>query len=124
MPDSAETLNFVRDSFRSVWSLELLCILKSDPSRAWPRAELVERLRASDSVVEQSVEGLVAGGLVVVEEDGSARYAPASPELDRLSRNAEELYAKRPGAVRRLIVMSGSSGSLTAFAEAFRLRGD
>jgi len=123
MPDSTETLNFIKDSFRSVWSLELLCILKSDPSRAWPRDELVDRLRASDSVVEQSVEGLVAGGLVVVEEGGAARYAPASPDLDRLSDNAERLYARRPSTVRRLIVLSGS-GSLTAFAEAFRLRGD
>ena len=123
MPDSAETLAFIKDSFRSVWSLELLRILKSDPSRSWARAELVERLRASDSVVEQSIDSLMAGGLVVVDAEGEARYAPATPDLDRLSNNAEELYDRRPSTVRRVIVMSGT-GSLTAFADAFRLRGD
>jgi len=123
MPDNAETHAFIRDSFRSVWSLELLLLLESDPQRAWPHAELVERLRGSDLVVQQSVASLVAGGLVLAEADGAVRYAPASADLERLVIAAGDLYAKKPDAVRRLIV-SASHGQLAAFADAFRLRKD
>jgi DNA-binding IclR family transcriptional regulator len=123
MPDSAETIAFIRDSFRSVWSLELLLLLKADPGRGWSSTELVERLRGSDSVVRQSVDSLVAAGLVLIENDGKARYAPASTDLKSLVEKAEQLYAKRPDAVRRLIVLSAND-QLTAFADAFRLRKD
>jgi DNA-binding FadR family transcriptional regulator len=122
MPDSAKTLAFIRNTFRSVWSLELLLLLRSD-DRHWPHGELVERLRGSDSIVRQGVDALVAAGLVVAEEGGTVRYVPASKDLERLSDNVELLYARRPDAVRRLIVLS-SNDQLTAFADAFRLRRD
>lgn len=122
MPDNAETHGFIRDSFRSVWSLELLLLLRSDQARAWSQAELVDRLRGSDLVVQQSVASLVAGGLVLIEDEG-ARYAPASKDIERLIGAAEQLYSKKPDAVRRLIV-SAAHGQLTAFADAFRLRKD
>lgn len=80
-------------------------------------------LRASDSIVAQSVDSLVAAGLVATEEDGRARYLAASPDLDHRAGEAEAFYAKSPDAVRRLIVMS-ANGGLTAFADAFRLRKD
>jgi hypothetical protein len=123
MPDNSETHDFIRNSFRSVWSLELLLLLKSDPDRVWSHEELVDRLRGSDLVVEQSVASLVAGGLVLSEEDGGARYAPASKQAERLIHAAEQLYGRKPDAVRRLIVAS-SHDQLTAFADAFRLRRD
>ena len=66
---------------------------------------------------------LVAAGLVTVEEDGEARYLPASDDIARLAEATQKLYAKRPDAVRRLIVMSSNEG-ITAFADAFRLRKD
>lgn len=123
MPDNSQTLGFIRNSFRSVWSLELLLVLKSDQERAWPHEELVSRLRASDLVVQQSVASLVAGGLVVIEEGGDARYAPVSGDIKQLVDAAEQLYASKPDAVRRLIVVS-SNDRLAAFADAFRLRRD
>lgn len=123
MPDNAETLGFIRNSFRSVWSLELLLLLKSDSKRSWPHDELVDRLRGSDLVVQQSVSSLVAGGLVATEENGAVRYAPASKDIERLVDASERLYGRKPDAVRRLIV-SSSHDQLTAFADAFRLRKD
>lgn len=80
-------------------------------------------LRASDSIVAQSVDSLVAAGLVATEEDGRARYLPVSPDLDQRAGDTEAFYAKSPDAVRRLIVMS-ANGGLAAFADAFRLRKD
>ena len=123
MPASQELAGFIRHYFRSVWSLELLLFLKCDTERAWSEEELVEALRASQAVVTTSLEVLLAGGLIVREKDGSARYAPASSDLRRLVDETESLYARKPDAVRRLIVSSAATG-VSAFADSFRLRRD
>ena len=84
---------------------------------------MVAELRGSDLVVSQSLATLSAAGLIVSEADGSARYAPASDDLDRMVEQAEALYASSPDAVRRMIVAAANPG-ITAFADAFRLRKD
>jgi hypothetical protein len=114
---------FVRSSFRSVWSLELLLLLKRHP-RPWPREEIVAALRASDLVVAQSVESLTAGGLLTLGCDGCAAYSPASPDLATMADQAEAFYGRSPDAVRRLIVGAAPGGGIAAFADAFRLRKD
>lgn len=108
-------------SFRSVWALELLLLLKRDP-RPWERSELVTTLRASELVVTKALDSLLAAGLASI--DGSAaRYMPVNDQVAEDVERTERLYAARPDAVRRAIV-SASSGGLTAFADAFRLRKD
>ena len=123
MSVNQELAGFIKGTFRSIWSLELLLLLKTQPERRWSKTEMVSGLRGSESVVSQSVGSLVAAGLVTVEEDGEARYLPASDDIARLAEATQKLYAKRPDAVRRLIVMSSNEG-ITAFADAFRLRKD
>lgn len=123
MPSEEEVSRFIRATFRSVWALELLCFLRQDPDRSLSHDEMVAGLRGSDLVVTQSVHALTAAGLVLAEADGSARYRPASEELDRLVEKAAALYAKSPDAVRRTIVAAASPG-IAAFADAFRLRKD
>lgn len=123
MPKQENIASFIRSTFRSVWSLELLLHLKNNPDRSWSHSEMVASLRGSDLVVTQGVESLEAAGLVLREEDGSARYRPVSEELDHLVAGTERLYAKSPDAVRRMIIAS-ANGGLTAFADAFRLRKD
>jgi DNA-binding transcriptional ArsR family regulator len=114
-----DTARFVKSSFRSVWSLELLLLLKREP-RLWAREEIVSALRASDLVVSQGLDALVVAGLVAVEEDGRAAYRPVSEDTAALVDAAESFYARSPDAVRRMIV-AASTGSLGAFADAFRL---
>jgi DNA-binding GntR family transcriptional regulator len=121
---SEEDLNsFISSSFRSVWALELLCHLRRNPEKELTAGELVEQLRASDSVVRGNIAQLVAAGLVAVTSEGAARYAPVNKELDRLAGEAEAQYARSPDAVRRVIVRASHPG-LTAFSDAFRLGGD
>lgn len=123
MPASPELSGFIRDHFKSVWSLELLLLLLRDPSLSWQREQLVAALRASDSIVATSLEYLVAGGLIVRDKTGLTKYAPASADLDRLARETDMLYTSKPDAVRRLIVSNAGLG-LTAFANAFKLKRD
>jgi hypothetical protein len=116
-----DLLHFITSSFRSVWALELLLVLKREP-RAWKHAELVTTMRASELVVAKAVESLEAAGLASIDGDG-VRYTPVNEDVASNVARTEKLYAARPDAVRRAIV-SSSLGGLTAFADAFRLRKD
>jgi len=118
---SDDLFRFIGSSFRSVWSLELLLLLKGDP-RTWSRDELITALRASELVVNKAIEELLAAGLISIEGD-QAVYQPASADVRKAVDEVQKLYAARPDAVRRAIVSSASSGA-TAFADAFRLRKD
>lgn len=79
-------------------------------------------MRASELVVSNALDSLVAAGLASLEGEGS-RYMPVNEEVADYVDRTEKLYATRPDAVRRAIV-SASVGGLTAFADAFRLRKD
>lgn len=104
-----------------MWALELLLLLKSDP-RTWSRSELVATLRASELVVSHALDGLVAAGLALVDDQG-ATYAPANADLADCVEKSEQLYRSRPNAIRRVIIVA-SSTSAAAFADAFKLRKD
>lgn len=121
MIPSENLLRFIGSSFRSVWALELLLVLKRDP-RAWSQDELVSSMRASELVVSQGLDGLVAAGLASIEGEG-ARYMPVNDEIAACVDQLETLYSVRPDAVRRAIV-SASSAGMTAFSDAFKLRKD
>lgn len=123
MSISSQLADFIRGAFPSVWTLELLLLLRSEPDRRWARQELIDKLRGSDPIIVQGVGALLAGGLVATQDDGTVRYAPSSPEVERLVEDAARQYAKRPDAVRRIIVFAGQTG-LQAFSDAFKLRGD
>ena len=123
MAPSHDLSSFIQSTFRSVWALELMCLLRQNRDRALSHGEMVGGLRGSDLVVTQSAEALTAAGLIVVNEEGGAQYMPATPELERLVEQTERLYARSPDKVRRIIV-SASSPGISAFADAFRLRKD
>jgi hypothetical protein len=123
MTSEEELASFIRSTFRSIWSLELLLFLAAQREKCWSRDELVAALRASELIVAQSLEALLAAGLLSIDEADCARYSPAAADLERLTEQTRELYSRSPDAVRRLII-SSATGGLTAFADAFRLRKD
>lgn len=121
MAVSQDVDEFIRSTFRSVWTLELLSLLRRSPGSGWSPPQLVAALRASDVVVSQGTASLLAAGLIVIEADGDIRYQAASAAIEALAAETEQLYAKRPDLVRRMIVARGSHG-ITSFANAFRIR--
>jgi hypothetical protein len=118
---TGDLLAFVQASFRSVWSLELLLVLFRSDGRCWTRAELLTELRSSEAVVSESIESLVAAGLVVIESDGSVCYRPVGEEERALIVELEDVYRRKPSAVRRAIVQTRSD-KLQTFADAFKVR--
>jgi hypothetical protein len=121
MPSKQDVAHFITDTFRSVWALEVLCFLRRNRERSISPGELIAGLRGSNLIVSQSLESLMSAGLVVVEEDGGARYQPVSADLEKLVESTATLYAKSPDAVRRMIVAAANPG-VAAFADAFKLR--
>ena len=119
MTDSRELASFIASSFRSIWSIELLLLLR-DLDRPCTTEELVTTMRASSSVVESALESLIAAGLAGTEGE-MVSYMPISPRVGSLVDATAELYASRPDSVRRLIVAPTNNG-LAAFADAFRLK--
>lgn len=123
MVDDSAINRFMRSAFGSIWSLELLLLLRSKREHRWTRQELIESLRASEQVLTKSTADLVSAGLVAVDGERRAQYAPGSPALDETVDSVASFYASRPAAVRRLIV-GGAADSLVNFADAFRFRRD
>jgi hypothetical protein len=114
-----DLFSFVSGAVRSVWGLELLLLLKREPERAWSADALVRELRASTTVVADSLSALETAGVVVHRADGYA-YGPASALLDRLCGELERAYRERPVTVINAIV--SPNAKLQGFANAFRLR--
>lgn len=117
-----QVADFIRASFPSIWSLEIMLHLKHCPWVAFSREELITLLRASDAVVTNSIASLLAGGFVCEEAGRRFRYCPASSRTHEMAAATEALYLERPHAVRRVIVEG--SANLSAFADAFKLRRD
>lgn len=111
--------SFIGSSFRSVWALELLLLLKRE-ARSCPAQELVAMMRASPAVIERALASLVAAGLADHDADG-ASFMPVSDDIALLVDETERMYHSRPDRVRRLIVASSNKG-ITAFSDAFRLK--
>ena len=121
MPAQGDLLAFVREHIRSVWALELLLLLRRDRERCWPEADLVRELRASQMVVAANLEKLQDSALVVLDEKGCWRYAPASAAQDGLCEHIQTAYRERPVTV---INMIAKPSPLQSLADAFKFRGE
>ena len=95
--------------------------MRREPGEGWGLADLVQELRSSETAVGDGLAGLQISGLVARDSDGRYRYAPASPELERLSTRIEALYATKPLAVAKAI-MTAPNDKLRIFADAFKLK--
>jgi hypothetical protein len=110
---------FVRAHFHSIWSLELLLLLRAGPDRTWSPDEVVKEMRASPGMIAHLLEHLHRAGLLM-EEEGRFRYSPATSILDEACGGLEAAYRKRPVAMTNLIAQP--SDNVQAFADAFRIR--
>jgi hypothetical protein len=114
-------LEFAAALFPSVWTLELLLMLKRDSARLWRADELIQELRSSEVVVSDGLGNLLAAGLLVEQEPGRFRYHPASPDLDAMVGALQAIYAVKPVSVIRTIV-STPNRKLKLLSDAFKFK--
>jgi hypothetical protein len=118
-----DVLAFIRTTVKSVWSLELLLLLRRGAGRAWSADDLVREIRGSRAIVSQAVSGFIQAGLVR-QEDSKFWYGPAIPELDRLVEDLGTAYADRPTTVVNAILTAPRDQLLQDFADAFKIKKD
>lgn len=116
-----DVLAFLTASIRSIWTLELLLLMRRQKDRVWQASALVQELRASANVVQLGLASLTGAGFITVDEKGGARYQPLSPQLEALADSIAALYAARPVAVVNAIA-APSDEKLRLFSESFRLK--
>jgi hypothetical protein len=119
---SEDVLRLLRSSIKSVWSLELLLLLRRRRGTPSQIDWLATETRSSEIVVTDALAALVAAGLVE-QADGGFVYAPKPSDLDYLVHQLETAYAERPTAVVKAII-SAPSDKIQNFANAFRLKKD
>lgn len=113
--------DLIRTHLPSVWSLELLLLVRRQRDRAWTVQELTDELRASLPIVVSALDAFKRSGLVAHDDDGRYRYAPASTFLAEFGDLVERQYRERPVAVINLI--AAPEDRLQQLADAFRFRG-
>jgi hypothetical protein len=120
---SEELRHFVRDTFRSVWALELLLLMCADPGRVWSADELNLELRGSRTLVDEILTRLQQRGLVKEEPEKRYRYEPATLRLRELVQELQTAYAERPLAVLKAI-FTAPNERIQTFADAFKVKKD
>ena len=120
MPEK-DVLALAAATIKSVWTLELLLLLRGDRARSWQAADLVRELRSSDVLVTQGLAKLKDAGLAVEEAQGSFRYQAASPDMEGFAGELEALYAAKRLSVVKAI-MTAPNDKLRFFADAFKLK--
>jgi hypothetical protein len=117
-----DLIAFVRNSVQSIWSIELLLLLRRKAPEGLSVDEIVAALRSSHRLISRCLEQLAYVGLVSVDGAGIARFAPATPELAALCEALDKASQERPIALRDAIA-SSPNDKLRNFSDAFRLKG-
>jgi hypothetical protein len=120
-------VEFVRRTFESVRQLELLLMLRAEPSRAWTATEMSVELRSSETGTANHLADLQVKGLLARHDgpDGAAayRYAP-DQAVERTVSALAEVFGRRKQSVVRLIFSEPEENPIQTFADAFRIRRD
>jgi hypothetical protein len=119
-PIPADVVDFLDKHISTVWSLELLLLMRQNPSRIWTAADLAKELRASAPVITRVVPPLLVAG-IVVEAEGGWRYAPQRGEVDDTIERLESLYKQLPVRIIRHIALAPHREA-QSFADAFKFR--
>ena len=117
-----DLLAFIRTSIPSIWALELLLLLRRSAPAALTRDELVQRLRATPTLIDRLVDQLAAGGVVARDPAGAIRFECSTLELRNVCDLLDAAAMDRPIALRDAISASPND-KLRNFADAFRFKG-
>jgi len=118
---SAETLDFIRSSFKSVWALELIFVMRRESTRSWSISELTQQLRASEPLVRGILPDFVKKGLVLETARNLFQYSPAALELEQLVDRVAVAYTEnRIRLINEMFKVPDRNAQ--SFADAFKFK--
>jgi hypothetical protein len=116
-----EVLAFAAASMSSLWTLELLLLMRDDAGRLWAIEDLIRELRSSSTAVTEGLAELGQNGLVIEPSPGEWRYQPVSDTIDRIVGELAGVYRAKPAAVIRAIV-TAPNRKLQILSDAFKIK--
>ncbi len=123
----AGLITFIRTHIDSVEQLEVLLLMRNDPSKGWSAADVSRQLRSSPVSAALRLEKLTALRLIVKTEPSqhtfTFRYEPSTPELaDRVTALSEAYLVRRVTVID--LIFSNPVEKIQSLADAFKIRGD
>jgi hypothetical protein len=116
-----EVLAFVHTKLGSVWALELLIFLKSNPEKSFRLDELVLQLRSSSMAMAQALTRLKGNGFTEETPGGTYRFAPRSPGHLDMAIAIERISFEKPMTLIKAIAETPNE-KLRSFSDAFKIR--
>ena len=116
-------VDFLRQTVRSNWGLEVLLLLRSTHTRTWSASELCNEIRGSIPLVQDILDTYVRAQLVRHETPGKYRYAPIDAHADSIVTELTQLHAEYPLALIKEIIRTPNE-KIKMFVDAFRLKKD
>lgn len=101
--------------------MEAILLLREHSHRAWSVPQLAERLYVSEAEARETLQDLVASGLVGTAE-GQYRYVQADPEASAALDDLANCYRTRLIALTKLIHSRPKKSNIHLFADVFRFR--
>lgn len=115
--------DFIADHITSVAQLEILLLLKTNPTQSWTPAMMAKELRIDPKAAADTLADLRKDGFLELQEPQGYRYAPRLPALDEGVIALAQAYLVRRVTIVGLI-FSQPNRTIRAFSEAFRIRKD
>jgi hypothetical protein len=120
----ADIKQFIADNIDTVAQLELLLLLRNDPSKGWSPQEAGAALYGAADVIALQLADLQSKRLLARgPKDQTFAYRPETPELAQLVDRLADLYRERRVAVITA-VYTKPVDKIRSFADSFRLRKD
>jgi hypothetical protein len=121
---SPETQRFIERCIHSVEQLEVLLLLRREPTRVWNGDAVARELRIDPASATTRLDDLARQGLAAAAADHQQgfSFSASTPELSRAVDAIARDYAERRVSVISAI-FSRPTDALQSFADAFRIRG-
>ena len=121
---SEELRQFLQQRLASVEQIEIVLLLKSDPSRSWLASEVASRLGSAPESAAMRLFLLASAGLIFFEASGVPRYRYAGDggATDALLNELAAVYASDPEVVTAVVEAPAPPDPLRSFSDAFKLK--
>ena len=118
---SQELKTFLKEHIHSVFSLEVLLLLRREQSRSFTASEVAKELGIENDVAPQLSE-LTSANLICTTNGDPAkyRYSPVDDKLESLVDQLAVAYAKQRVPILSLI-LTEHADRIRGFVEAYRL---
>ncbi|HKY29084.1 MAG TPA: hypothetical protein VJM12_14180 [Pyrinomonadaceae bacterium] len=118
---SQDLKTFLKEHIHSVFSLEVLLLLRREQSRSFTASEIANELGIENDVTPQLLELTSARLISTANGDGAKyRYAPVDKELESQVDHLAVAYAKQRVPILSLI-LAEHADRIRGFVEAYRL---